>query len=134
MTHEGPNGSIGVRDLDDDHPRLDLRGASREFDCTPLGAFPPLGGVPNCEGCTSNNLGGGTGVSNTPCSLGTCMLPTTGSKFGRVTASGALTLSSSQPIPCPLAASISELRMAIPVGSTGVKLDVCLSERERTGP
>jgi hypothetical protein len=89
------------------------------FECAPLG---PLPGDPtaNCEGVASDNQVSSTGVSATS----SCGFPTQGLQYLLVTASGPLTSPPpGGPIPRPIAAAASEVRIPIPVGATMVSFD-----------
>ena len=89
------------------------------FECAPVG---PLPGDPaaNCEGVASNNIASATGVSATA----SCGFPTQGLNYLLVTASGPLTNPpAGGPVPRPIAAAASEVRIPIPVGATQVAFD-----------
>jgi hypothetical protein len=93
----------------------------QSFDCQALGAFPAIGGAGDCEGVTSNNLGAGTGVTNSA----QCGFPTSGTQFARLTANGPILGSgvgqpAGAPVARPLAAVVTEVRVPVPAGATSV--------------
>ncbi len=91
-----------------------------DFDCAPLGAFPPLGSAGNCEGLTSNNLVG-TGIASTI----VCGMPTSGARYARILGNGGAVTAPTivppgGPIARPLPPLVTEVRVPIPPGPTGL--------------
>jgi hypothetical protein len=89
------------------------------FECATVG---PLPGDPaaNCEGVASDNEVATTGVSATV----SCGFPTQGLQYLLVTAAGSVANPpAGGPIPRPIAAAASEVRIPIPVGATQVSFD-----------
>jgi hypothetical protein len=89
------------------------------FECSPVG---PLPGDPaaNCEGVASDNQVATTGVT----AIASCGFPTQGLQYLLVTGNGPLTTPpAGGPIPRPIAALASEVRVPIPAGATTVSFD-----------
>jgi hypothetical protein len=93
--------------------------AQATFECYGVGPFP-LPGPPNCENVLCNNLGpnGTTGIS----SVVACGMPTQGSKYARIEASGPFACPPGGPPVYPLPVNVTELRIPIPSGAATVQL------------
>ena len=94
--------------------------AQVDFDCAPLGLLP-VDPASNCESVCSNNKSTLTAVSATA----SCAFPTAGTQYVVVGANGgsgvtAVNVPAGGPLPRPLAAVVSEVRIPIPAGATAV--------------
>jgi hypothetical protein len=93
-----------------------------DFECAPLGALS-ANPASNCEGVNSNNMSTLIGVSATA----SCAFPITGTQYLVIGANGAsgttaVNVPAGGPLPRPLNAVISEVRVPIPAGASSVTL------------
>ena len=90
--------------------------AQTAFDgCVPLGPLPS-NPVASCEGTCSNNVNALTSVS----ALVSCGFPTSVTQYAQILANGPIAVPPGGPVPRPLGALCSEVRVAIPPLATTV--------------
>jgi hypothetical protein len=94
--------------------------AQAGFECAPLGPLPTDPSA-NCEGVASDNQVAATGVKN----VAACGFPTSGLKYLQINSSTGLTPvpPPGGPLPRPIGAAPSEIRIPIPAGATFVSFD-----------
>lgn len=93
--------------------------AQASFDCQAVGPFPAFGSPGDCEGVTSNNLGGflsNTGVQ----ALQTCGAPSSGSQYCYLSANGPVNINPGGPMIYPIPSNVTEVRVPIPTGTTDI--------------
>jgi hypothetical protein len=111
--------------------------SAQSFECYPLGPLPTDPSL-GCEGVAGNGLGlaqapqGATAVTNTA----SCGFPTVGTQYLRIAGNGQAggwVPTVGGPFPRPAPATVSEVRIPIPVGATSISFDWEFFNRECAG-
>ncbi|HYC77170.1 MAG TPA: hypothetical protein VEI02_06030, partial [Planctomycetota bacterium] len=98
-----------------------------DFECQAPGAFPTAGG--DCGFVTGTT---GSGGSVTASAAPSCGMPTSGTQYARLLAGANIDIPGGGTIARPLAANVSEVRVAIPTGASHVSFDYSFNNAEGT--